>query len=343
MTLPTSYRAYRSNADGYQNLELAQVNLREPKPLEAVVRVHAVSLQFRDLLVAKGDYGLPTGVGIIPCSDMAGTIVALGDDVQRFSVGERVCANFAPDFLAGEPTPENRAALGGERDGVLAEYVVVPAYSLVRVPEHLSFVEGATLPCAALTAWNALTGSTPIKGGDTVLVLGTGGVSIFALQFAAASGATVILTSSSDTKLALGRELGAHYTINYKTTPEWDEEVKKITKGRGVDHVVEVGGLGTIERSVNAVRLAGSVHLIGTVSKGASGIPLIPAILRSIKLNGVVVGSVRQFEDMNRFIEARGLRPVVDRTFPFEQAREAYKYQDSQGFVGKVVIEVVKE
>ncbi|KAI8990390.1 NAD-P-binding protein [Trametes punicea] len=276
---------------------------------------------------------------------MAGEIIALGEEVKGWKVGDRVCSNFATDHIYGDPTEESKATgLGAPIDGVLTEYKVLPAHALVRIPEHLSYEEASTLPCAALTAYNALLGPNPLKGGDTVLVQGTGGVSIFGLQLAVASGATVIATSSSDEKLAVAKKLGAAYTINYKKTPNWDEEVLKITNGRGVDYVIEVGGPGTIMKSLNCVRYGGTVSVIGFVA-GQADVSQLPVqvISKAILVRGILIGSRAQFEDMNRLISAVRLRPVIDRVFTFEEARKAYEYQESQQHVGKVVIKVSRD
>ncbi|KAH9894030.1 NAD-P-binding protein [Cubamyces lactineus] len=346
MSIPQKTREYRlPKVDGFHNLTLTEAPIPKLKATEVLVKVHAVSLQYRDLIVAKGQYPLGQKENPVPGSDMAGEIVALGEEVRGWAVGERVCANFAVDHVFGDVTEEIKATgLGAPIDGVLTEYKVVPAHALVRIPEHLSYEEASTLPCAALTAYNALLGPNPLKGGDIVLVQGTGGVSIFGLQLAVASGATVIATSSSDEKLAIAKKLGAAYTINYKKTPNWDEEVLKITNGRGVDHILEVGGPGTIMKSVNAVRYGGTVSLIGFVA-GQADVSLLPVkvLSKAIIMRGILIGSRAQFEDMNRLISAVKLRPVVDKVFSFEEARKAYEYQESQQHVGKVVIKVSKD
>ncbi|KAI0350994.1 NAD-P-binding protein [Trametes cingulata] len=343
-SIPQKTREYHlPKVDGFHNLTLIEAPIPELKSTEVLVKVHAVSLQYRDLTVAWGTYPLgELKKNLVPCSDMAGEIIALGDEVKGWSIGDRVCSNFATDHIFGDPTEENKATgLGAPIDGVLTEYKVLPAHTLVSIPEHLSYEEASTLPCAAVTAYNALLGPTPLKGGDTVLVQGTGGVSIFGLQLAVASGATVIATSSSDEKLKIAKELGAAHTINYKTTPNWDEEVLKITKGRGVDYVIEVGGSGTIMKSVNCVRYGGTVSLIGFVT-GRGDVSELPVkvIDKAINMRGILIGSRQLFENMNRLISARKLRPVIDKVFKFEEARSAYEYQASQKHVGKVVIKV---
>ncbi|OSD02944.1 NAD-P-binding protein [Trametes coccinea BRFM310] len=346
MSIPQNTREYRlPKADGFHNLTLTSSPIPPLKSTDVLVKVHAVSLQYRDLIVAKGRYPLGQKANLVPGSDMAGEVVALGADVKGWATGARVAANFALDHVYGDLTAEAKATgLGAPIDGVLTEYKVVPAHALVRIPEHLSYEEAATLPCAAVTAYNALLGPNPLKGGDTVVVQGTGGVSIFALQLAVASGATVIATSSSDEKLAIAKKLGAAHTINYKDTPEWDEEVLRITKGRGVDRIVEVGGPATIMKSVNCVRYGGTISLIGRVA-GEADVSELPvkAISKTVIMRGILIGSRASFEDMNRLIEAVKLRPVIDEVFSFEGLREAYEHLYRQQHVGKVVVKVSKD
>ncbi|CAA7260115.1 unnamed protein product [Cyclocybe aegerita] len=346
MTTPSVTRQYQLPQIGtYNNLVLTEGQVPLPRANEVLLKVHAVSLQFRDLIVSKGLYGVPMPDNLIPCSDMAGEIIALGKVVQNWKVGDRVCSNFATDHIHGPTNPAiQKSSLGAQSHGVLTQYKVVPAHSLVAIPEHLSYEEASTLPCAALTAYNALNGPVPIKAGDYVLVLGTGGVSIAALQFAVAAGATVIATSSSDEKLKIASKLGAKHVINYNKTPQWDEEIKKITKDVGVDHVIEVGGPGTLQKSINSTRVgSGYIHIIGFVSqdKGDSN-PILPLIRNAVTLRGIQIGSVAQFEDMNRLITANPdvTRPVIDRVFAFEKAIDAYAHLESQKHVGKVVVKV---
>ncbi|EAU87971.1 alcohol dehydrogenase superfamily protein [Coprinopsis cinerea okayama7 len=331
----------------YRNLKQQEVDVPKPRYDEVLVKVHAVSLQYRDFAIAKGFYNVGVSENIVPCSDMAGEIVAVGEEVKGWKVGDRVCANFCTDHLHGDPTPESiKSSLGGQSPGVLTQYRTFPAHSLVTIPSHLSYVEASTLPCAALTAYNALVGPTPVRAGETVLVLGTGGVSIFGLQLAVASGATVIATSSSDEKLKIAKKLGAHHVINYNKTPNWDEEVKKITNGRGVDRVIEVGGPGTLAKSLSSVRIGGSVQVIGFVGQGEGTTMdvILPVISKSILVRGVYIGPVSEFEAMNRLIEAHPetTRPVVDKVFPFDQAADAWAHLESQKHVGKIVIQVAQ-
>ncbi|KAJ7088791.1 NAD(P)-binding protein [Mycena belliarum] len=276
---------------------------------------------------------------------MAGEVIAVGDEVKDWKKGDRVCANFFLHKLQDKMTAAiAKAALGGAVDGVLTEYRTFPAHSLVAIPDHLSYEEASTLPCAALTAYNALlSGSDPLKGGDTVLVQGTGGVSIFALQFAVASGATAIVTSSSDEKLKVATKLGAKHVINYKTTPEWDKEVLKVTNGLGVDHIIEVGGNSTLKRSMSALRIGGSINIVGFVGEAAPPVDIISLSVHKFPQHrGIYVGSVAQFRDMNKLLIANPetTRPVIDKVFAFEEAKAAFGHLQSQAHVGKVVIKL---
>ncbi|KAI1790518.1 NAD(P)-binding protein [Ganoderma leucocontextum] len=348
MSLPqTTGREYRlPKVDGFHNLTLQEAPIPKLRSTEVLLKVHAVSLQYRDLVVARGQYSHGQKENPVPGSDMAGEIVAVGEDVQGWKVGERVMPNFSLDHIFGEASEETKqTTLGAPIDGVLTEYKLVPAHALVRIPKHMSYEEASTLPCAAVTAYNALLGGNPkMKGGDTVLVQGTGGVSIFGLQLAVASGATVIATSSSDRKLDIAKKLGAKYVINYKRTPNWEEEVLRVTNGRGVDHVLEVGGPSTIIKSVRAVAYGGNVAIIGIVA-GAGDVTELPTLLlsKAVNMRGILIGSRTQFEDMNRLIEATNLKPIIDKVFDFEHLRDAYGYLESQQHVGKVVVKVAKE
>ncbi len=322
--------------------ELSLTDRREPTPGrgQALVKVKAVSLNFRDLLMVKGAYSRNLPFPLVPCSDCSGEVVKVGEGVTRVKVGDRVAAAFFQTWLGGELTDQKaKLALGGAIDGVLAEYAVFHGDGLVHVPDHLSYEEAATLPCAGVTAWNALVTAGNLKAGDTVLVLGTGGVSLFALQFARLVGARVIITSSSDAKLERARQLGASDTINYRSMPEWDERARALTGGAGVDHVVEVGGPGTLARSLRAVKMAGTISFIGVLAAPAD-VSLLPIIMKHVRVQGIYVGSRDMFEAMNRAIAFHKLKPVIDRVFPFEEAREALRHMASGAHFGKICIRV---
>ena len=311
-----------------------------PGPSQVLIRVRAASLNYRDQAVAVGAYfGGPLTRDTIPLSDGAGDVVAVGPGVVKFKAGDRVVATFNQIPPDGSPFGAEQA-LGSPLDGMLAERVVLYEDGVLPIPEGLSYEEAACLPCAGVTAWHALMhAGRPLTAGDTVLALGTGGVSTFALQFAAAAAARVIVTSSSDEKIARGRSLGASDGINYRTTPEWDQEVLKLTRGRGVDCVIEVGGIGTLNRSFQSLAFGGKVVLIGLLT-GRNGDEINPYTLMPKRgsLHGIFVGDRPMFVEMNKAIEASGIRPVVDKVFAFDDALAAYRHQSSGKFVGKVVI-----
>src|SRR5262245_58657037 len=327
------------DAFGIDSLSLSDRPDPKPGPGEALVNVRAVSLNFRDLLVVKGDYSRKLPLPMTPCSDCAGEVASVGAEVSRVKPGDRVAGIFMQNWIDGEPTETKaKSALGGALQGVLAESVVLHQDGLVHIPPHLSFEEAATLPCAGVTAWHALITEGAVKPGDTVLTLGSGGVSLFALRFARLAGARVISTSSSDEKLARLCGLGASDGINYKTTPEWDKRVRELT-GAGADHIVEVGGASTLPKSIKAVRMGGRISLIGNVT-GAGEINPVPILMKNVRVQGIFVGSREMFEAMNRAIVTHHVRPVVDRVFPFEQTREAMRYMESGAHFGKVCIKV---
>jgi NADPH:quinone reductase-like Zn-dependent oxidoreductase len=342
-------KAYEiADAFGLDSLKLTERPDPRPGAGQVLVRMKAVSLNYRDLLVIKGGYNPKLRLPFIPFSDGCGTVAAVGEAVTRVQTGDRVAGIFMQQWLEGPVTEAAaRSALGGgsrssdgTTEGVLAEYVVLHQEGVVRVPEHLTDEEAATLPCAAVTAWHALVTEGQVKAGDTVLVQGTGGVSLFALQFARLSGARVIATSGSDQKRQRVAQLGASDTINYKTTPEWDRPVRELTGGLGVDHVVEVGGAGTLPRSFKAVRMGGRISLIGVLTGGSGEVNPLPLLMKNVRLQGIYVGSREMFEAMNRAIALHQLRPVVDRVFPFTEAREALRYLESGAHFGKVCIRV---
>ncbi len=335
-------RAYEvGTQDGLASWKL--VDRADPIPAhgQVLIRVHAVSLNYRDVMIVNKQYGFSEQTpDMIPVSDGAGEVVAVGEGVTRWKTGDRVAGIFAQGWQGGVQTDDAWAtALGGAVDGMLAEQVVLDQAGLVRVPDHLSWEEAATLPCAGVTAWNALNGLIPLMTGETVLALGTGGVSIFAVQLAAAAGARVIVTSSSDAKLEKAKALGAHETINYRTTPEWQDEVKRLTDGRGVDRVIEVGGTGTIPRSIAATRPGGIVALIGLLAKGEPLDPLSILGTGAI-VRGIMVGSREMFEDMNRAIALHRIQPVIDRVYGFDEAKDALAALARGEHVGKIVIRI---
>ena len=331
-------RAFEITRFGIDELKMAERPDPKPGPGEVLVNVRAVSLNFRDLMVVKGTYNPKLRMPMVPCSDAAGEVTAAGVGVTRVKTGDRVCGIFMQSWISGGVNETiARTALGGAIDGVLAESVVLNQEGVVKIPEQLSYEEASTLPCAGVTAWHALVAKGGIKAGDTVLTLGTGGVSTFALQFAVISGATVIATSGSDKKLDRARSMGARETINYRTTPDWEEQVRKITGG-GVDHVVEVGGSGTLMKSFRAVRMGGTVSVIGALSGGSADVSPLPILMKSIRVQGIFVGSREMFEAMNRAISSHRLKPVIDSTFPFADAPAALRYVESGAHFGKVVI-----
>lgn len=321
---------------------LTQVDRPNPAlgPLDVRVRVRAASLNFRDLVIARNAKN-SRAAPIVPMSDGAGEVIEIGSAVKSLRTGERVAANFFPTWIDGPPTPSYHAnALGGSVDGMLAEQVVLPESAWVKLPAHLSFEEGATLPCAGVTAWNALFESASLRPGDTVLVQGTGGVSIFALQLAKAAGAKVVATSQSAEKRERARKLGADHTIDYKATPKWGAAAHEWTGGAGVDVVVEVGGPGTFDQSMAALRYAGTMSILGVLTGLRGEVNTYELFQKGLKVHGVYVGSVAMFERLNRALTAHELHPIVDRVFPFDEARSAYEYLASAQHLGKVVIRV---
>ena len=307
---------------------------------QVLVRMRAASLNYRDLLMENG--ASPVEDGRVPLSDGAGKIVEIGaSNEENWQIGERVAGTFFRDWQSGRfDNRYHQAALGGSCDGVLSEYQVFPAHGLVRIPTHFSDAEAATLPCAALTAWCALQRGG-FRGGDSVLLLGTGGVSSWALQIVVALGGRAIVTSSSDEKLARARELGAHETINYRATPDWDKEVWRLTEKRGVDHVLEVGGPDTLGKSLACVAAGGHIAQIGVLSGfGAPQTSLFPLVSKNATMSGIYVGNRESFQQLVRFTETVQMRPIIDKVFAFEAAPDAYQYLASGAHLGKVVIEI---
>jgi NADPH:quinone reductase-like Zn-dependent oxidoreductase len=323
---------------GIDRLKLVEKDTPKPGHQQVLVKMKAASINYRDLLMIDGKYNPKLPLPRIPFSDGAGEVVEIGPGVNLWNVGDRVLSTFFQKWAAGGIVPETaKSALGGEIDGVLAEYVLFNEQGLVAIPEHLTDEEGATLPCAGVTAWNALnTGGCTC--GETVLTLGTGGVSVFAVQLAKAAGLRVIGTSSSDAKLARLKELGVTDGLNYKTYPDWEKKVLELTSYLGVDRVIEVGGAGTLTKSIRAARIGGHISLIGVLTGQTGEINPLPAVMKSIRIQGIFVGSREMFEALNRAVTVHGIRPVIDRSFHFEEVREALHYQASQAHFGKVVI-----
>jgi NADPH:quinone reductase-like Zn-dependent oxidoreductase len=331
-------KAYEIQKFGLDGLILVDRPQPEPKAGQVLLKMKAASLNFRDLLTVTGKYNPRMRLPQIPLSDGAGEVVAVGEGVTRVKVGDRVANTFFEKWVAGDLTEEgSKSALGAGRDGILAEYVALDEDGVVLVPEHLTDEEAATLPCAALTSWAALISYGKLKAGNSILALGTGGVSLFALQFARLSGARVIITSSSDEKLARAKELGADGLINYKATPDWEKEVLKLTGGRGVDQVVEVGGAGTFAKSIRAVRRGGTLSLIGVLAGGGET-NLMPILMNGLRVQGIFVGSREMFEAMNAAIALHKMKPVVDKIYAFDEVHEAYRMMEAGAHFGKICI-----
>jgi NADPH:quinone reductase-like Zn-dependent oxidoreductase len=326
---------------GIDALALVEKPVPQPGPGEVLVKLTAATLNYRDLLTVKGGYGSRQKFPLVPLSDGAGVVDAVGPDVRDFAVGDRVVGSFFENWLGGEPSEAKmRAALGGSVDGVLAEYRVFPAHALVKTPEHLSDVEAAALPCAGLTAWSAVVKLGGVTPGQTVLTQGTGGVSLFALQFAKMSGARVIATSSSDTKIERLKALGADATLNYKTTPDWGKKARELT-GSGVDLVVEVGGVGTLNESIRAIRIGGTIAFIGVLAgQPASELRIPLMVMQQQRLQGVTVGSIDDLKAMAAAISFTKMKPVIDRVFAFADAKEAFAHMASGAHFGKVAIAI---
>ncbi len=329
-------------AFGLENLKLVQREVPEPGPGEVRLKMRAMSLNYRDLLMVQGAYNPRQPLPLVPASDGVGVIDALGEGVEGVDVGERVMPCFAPDWLSGRPTKQKlRRTMGGPLDGTLAEYVVMPAQSVVPAPAYMSDEEAASLPCAAVTAWSALMSHYGLSAGEVVLTQGTGGVSLFALQIARAHGAEVIITSSSDEKLERARALGATHTINYRTEPDWGKAARKMTPGGlGVDHVIEVGGAGTLEQSLRAVTFGGHISMIGVLSGTRTALDVIPVLMQNVCIQGIIVGSKESFLDLTRAFTAHEIRPVISHAFAFDELPEAFATMASGGHFGKITLSV---
>lgn len=326
---------------GLEHLHRAERPDLAPGPGQVVIRLRAASLNFRDLLVIQGKYNPRMKLPRVPLSDGAGEILTVGAGVTGWKTGDRVVVPFMPGWLSGNLTAAGAAsALGGDADGMFADQALVSAEALLPIPEHLSFEQAATLPCAAVTAWNGLFVSGNLKPGQTVLLQGTGGVSLFGLQFAKLAGATIIITSSSDEKLERVRAMGAHHLINYRTTPDWEKRVHELTRKQGVDLTLEVGGTGTLSRTLRATGFSGHVSLIGVLSGINGEVQTGPLLHKAITLRGIYVGSREMFATMNQAITAARLEPVIDRIFDFEESVEAFRHLESGQHFGKIVIRI---
>jgi NADPH:quinone reductase-like Zn-dependent oxidoreductase len=337
---PKVMQAWRIPSFGIDRLELATLSEPQPKRGEVLIRVHAVSLNYRDLMVVLGRYNPKMHLPRIPASDGAGEVVAVGDGVTRVKPGDRVAGIFLQNWIDGEADAVKiRGALGGDIDGMLSQFVVLHENGVVRIPEHLSYEEASTLPCAAVTAWNAVVRAGRVKAGDTVLMQGTGGVSIFALQFAKLLGARVLGISSSDEKLARAKKLGLDAGLSYRAHPDWEKWVMEQTGGRGADLVVEVGGAGTFTRSLRAVRIGGAVAQIGVLSQSSEGIEIPLLLYKQVRLTGIYVGSRADFEDMNRAVAQHKLQPIVDKAFAFADLPAALRRMETGAQFGKLVID----
>jgi NADPH:quinone reductase-like Zn-dependent oxidoreductase len=326
-------------AFGLDSLALIEKDPAQPGPGQVHIRIHAISLNYRDLMVVQGRYNPRLAMPRVPCSDGAGEVIAVGAGVTQWKPGDRVTGIFMQNWQEGRPTAAKaKGALGGDIDGMLATEIVLPESGLVRIPEHLSYEEAATLPCAAVTAWNALFKAADIRPGDTVLIEGTGGVSIFALQFAKMAGARVLGTSSSDEKLERAKSMGLDEKLNYRTNPDWEKWALQQTGGEGVDLVVEVGGCETLPRAIKAARPWGTVAQIGVLSGATEAVDVRPILSRQIRIHGVYVGSRADFEVMNKAISQARLKPVIDSVFPFRDAPAALRHMEGAGHFGKIVI-----
>ncbi len=324
---------------GLDNLSLVEGDIPRPGPGQVLVKTAAASLNYRDYMVVSGLYNPRLKRPMTPLSDCAGVVEEIGSGVTRFKTGDRVAACFMQKWIDGPVTREKAAsALGGAIEGVLREFVLFSEDGLVSAPAPLSDEEVATLPCAALTAWHALFEDHPALPGETVLLQGTGGVSIFALQFARVAGLRTIITSSSDEKLQRAKALGASETINYKTTPNWEEEARILTQGQGLDRVIEVGGSDTLPRSLKAVRMEGMISVIGALTGADPTVTPVPILMNSIRVQGVFVGSRAMFERMNRAIEFHRIKPVIDKVFPWLEAAKALHYMESRRHFGKICL-----
>jgi NADPH:quinone reductase-like Zn-dependent oxidoreductase len=331
-------RVFEIQQFGIENLKLVERDKPKPGPHEVLVRLSAASLNYRDLMVAEGQYNPRLALPMVPLSDGVGIVESACSHVTRVKIGDRVAGAFMQTWIDGGPDREKAAsALGGSIDGVLSEFRIFNEQGLVKVPAHLSDEEAATLPCTGVTAWHALFEAETAKAGDTVLIQGTGGVAMFALQFAKAAGLRPIVISSSDQKLERARQLGAAEGINYSEEPDWGRAVAKLVPG-GVDYVIELGGAKTVPHSLNAVRMGGMIAMIGALSGAEASVSPVPILMRSIRVQGIYVGSRVMFERMNRALVLHKIKPIVDRVFPWLDVKAAMKYMQEQKHVGKVCL-----
>lgn len=333
-------RSYRFEKFGsIDHLSVHQEEMPVPQAREVLVRVRATSINYRDLAIINGQYTLPSNPGHIPLSDAAGEIVQIGERVERFKVGDRVVNTFMPRWFGGDFNATSRDEIyGSDRDGWLTEYKIVSEESLLHLPDYLTFEQGATLPCAAVTAWAALAGEKPLKAGDIVLTLGTGGVSLFAVQLAKSLGARVIATTSGEAKTERLKALGADEVINYSHHPEWSREVLRLTQGKGVERIIEVGGPGTLNQSIQSIAIGGEVVLIGFVANDAQPVGFFNLFKSGARYRVSSVGSREDFENMNKALIQHQIMPVIDSVFPFTEAAQAFRHFESRRHVGKVVI-----
>ncbi|WP_216625233.1 zinc-dependent alcohol dehydrogenase family protein [Paenibacillus phytorum] len=326
---------------GLDGISFREHAIPVPGPGEALVRVKACSMNYREIMIIfQGVYPLPVRPDVVPLSDGAGEVVEVGEGTTHVKPGDRVAASIFPDWTHGPFSLANAAQLGGSLNGMLSEYVVLREEALVLIPEHLSFEEAAALPCAGVTAWHALTCGPDMAAGDTILTLGSGGVSLFALQFAKALGARVIATTSSEAKAQRLKALGADEVVNYQATPDWHKAVRELTNGRGIDRVVEVGGAGTLAQSIMSTAFEGQISLIGGLSERTQTIDFNALVSNVYGLHSIAVGNRTQFEAMNAIIAQHRIKPVIDRVFPFNEAKEALTYYREQSPFGKVVVRV---
>ncbi|MEP7243992.1 MAG: NAD(P)-dependent alcohol dehydrogenase [Gammaproteobacteria bacterium] len=337
-TRQKQWQLVKSGAQGY-SLKLGEAPVRRPAQNEVLVKMHAASLNRRDVFVQKGQYPMPPRDVVVPLSDGAGEVTAVGPGVKRFKVGDKVLPIFFPAWIEGRPTPSvTKESVGGAIDGVLTEYVTLNEQVLVALPAGLTYEEAATLPCAGVTAWNGLVTRGRMQAGDYVLLEGTGGVSVFGVQFAAAAGAKPIITSSSDEKLARAKLLGAIGGVNYRTTTDWEKPVRALAGGNGVQQLLEVGGKDSLPHALAALAPGGHIALIGGLGGFGGDIPAVSLISSNVSVSGIYVGSRENFEAMNAFITKHHIKPVVDKVFEFKDAQAAYELMESGNFFGKIVI-----